>query len=165
MTRAPDYGAIGTRAAWRLRAVNAVKWPAALGAWIVEARGDHVAWWHWGVTLIHLRDVPGTTPAMKRYDKAEYELVSAALDPAGVDHVGEFEAGRPLMFMTPVDWVLQFHGVDDERAVMAVQCAVVACTEGILSPDHDWKRIWTDWMIGHGAKMAPRFEVNQVGHA
>lgn len=170
--RPPDLGRAGTRAAWRVnrdRALQAgpLDWQASLAGWILECRGDAPfwAWSFWSISVVHLRPLPGVRPAQLQYDGAQYEIVSAAIDPEVADPVEACESGAGARFLSPLDFVIQFHGVDDAGAVSAAERCVEDSVRGMLSPDRFFKSAWKSVLASHGAKFSPRFEVNQVGHA
>jgi len=113
--------------------------PPALAVWLLDCPGAHVMWRYWRVSLVHLRPLDGLPPAIKQYPDAEYELVSAALDPdreVNPDQLGS------LVPLDPLDFVHHFHGMNDAQAVKLLELLVDAVIRGVLSPDSDWRTRW-----------------------
>ncbi len=112
---------------------------ACLACWVVHATWAHAFWSYWGITLVHLRDMPGVPSAHKNYPQAEYELVIAAIDP---DECPPDRDAFVPAYLHPIDVVKQFDGVRDRDAVRIVELAVDAIVAGQLSPDQDYRRTW-----------------------
>lgn len=170
--RAPDLGKAGLRAAWRMDRERALKvgpkdWEASLGGWVLECRGDAPfgAWAFWGLSLTHLRPVAGVAAAQLQYPQAAYELVSATIAPGVEDPVEVTDSGKGCAYLLPLDFVIQFHGLDDAGALKATELCVEDVVRGLLSPDSFFKRAWKNALASNGAKFSPRFTVDQVGHA
>ena len=99
----------------------------------------HPAWHWWAVSLVHLRDQEGATPANKHYPEAEYEICVLAFNP----EKGEPVLGvLPYSFLMPPDVMQQFHGVTDEGAIEITTELVRACCYGKISPDQDYRSYW-----------------------
>lgn len=166
--RGADLGTAGLRAAWRVDTSQvAGQWPAHLGGWVLECHGDIAmcAWHFWTLSLVHLRPVEGLPPANFQYPGAQHELVCIAMDPDEGNPLDKVERGETVKHLVPIDFVLQFHGLDDATALRAAEKCVELVVAGILSPDRDYRRRWVQLLEEQGAKFSPRFEVNQVGHA
>jgi hypothetical protein len=108
---------------------------AFLSCWVVHATWAHAFWSYYGV-------VP---PANKKYPKAEYELVIAAIDP---DTCPPDRDEFIPAYLHPIDVVEQFDGVSDRDAVRIVEAAVNAIVAGQISPDQDYRRIWRELLEG-----------------
>lgn len=111
----------------------------------------HPFWSWWYLGLIHLRDIPGVPPPQKTYPEAEYELMCLSLNPDPKDgrpsipdldkiEEGDVENGLPG-FLTPADWIVQFHGVTDEQAIEVCDLAARAIANG-MSCDVDYRSWW-----------------------
>ena len=55
---------------------------ATVAAWLIEGP-FHPAWQHWLMSVVHLREIPGVKPAVKRYPEAAYEFLIASLHADG----------------------------------------------------------------------------------
>lgn len=112
---------------------------ACLACWVMHRPGAHPAWAWYVVTIIHLRDIPGVRPAVKRYPEAALELSVYALDP---DRPVDIDEG-PWHFLMPCELEYQFHGVSDRDATRICETYVRGCVVHGASPDSDL-RLW--WM-------------------
>jgi hypothetical protein len=140
--RAPDFkGAAGD--GWRVArpAGGEASWAATLASWIVNVVGAHPWWTWWQVSVVHLRDLPGVRPAHKRYPEAEYEFMIIAFDPETPPDPDN-RGGDGARFLTPIDVVEQFHGVDDQQAAELCDRAVATILAGRMSPDQDFRSAW-----------------------
>ncbi len=116
---------------------------AGLASWIVHIPGAHPFWSNWMVAVVHLRDVPGATPAKRNYPEAEYEFLILTINPEEHPTPTVEEAlSKGLHFLHPVDVCEQFHGVTDQDAVRICESAVRASLNGRISPDQDFRPIW-----------------------
>ena len=116
---------------------------ACLGSWLLNVPGAHPFWEYWLVTIIHLRDIPGSRPAIKHYAEAEYEFGINSINPEECpapdpDNVRE---GYPLL--QPSDVVEQFHGISDRDALRVAEAGVRAMVHGRISPDQDFRSMWS----------------------
>lgn len=156
--REPDLQGAAARA-WRLRRTPEARaaheasfgYPdASLADWIVNGP-YHPFWSWWYVGLVHLREVPGAPPASKRYPEAEYEILCLSLNPKPEDgrpdvpDIDKVEAGDAVGglpgFLSPPDWVVQFHGVSDEQAIEVGEHVANAIVQG-RSCDSDFRSWW-----------------------
>lgn len=155
--RDPDFS--GVARVWRIRhqpemeTAHADSWgyaSSSLADWIVNGP-YHPLWSWWYIGLVHLRDVPGAPAARKQYASAEYELMCLSLNPDGepgrpkVPDLDKLEAGNVIGglpgFLTPPDWVVQFHGVTDDQAHEVGELVVSAIAQG-YSCDSDARSWW-----------------------
>lgn len=127
-------------------------------AWVVQAdpskgsitsfqleRPHAHPWWSWYVvSVVHLRDIEGSRPATKLYPEAEYEFQIIALHPDDpVPDPGEITSGKNnYSFLTPLNVVHQFHGLNDAQAKELCEKAVEAIVKIGISPDSDYRRHW-----------------------
>jgi len=143
-TKPPDFhGDSGM--AWRLDLPKILREPehqATLMSYIVQGNNYHPCWDHWIVSLITLEEIPGALPAFKKYPEAMYEVMIVALNPEkplpDLDHIYE----KPADILTPPDVILQFHGVDVNKAKEIVTSLVKQIVAGELSPDQDYRKLW-----------------------
>ena len=142
--REPDLkGACGK--AWLLKA-QADK-PASLASWLVNRPGAHPHWQWWLVSVVHLRDVPGLPPANKQYPEAEFEFLIYSIDPTSCPNpVPDDDGGYPHLI--PFDVVEHFHGIQDGEAVRLCEGAIYSIVEGIISPDQDYRPVWSQLIAG-----------------
>lgn len=83
---------------------------ACLAVWFLHLPKVHPFWFHYVLSIIHLRPIAGAKDAKKDYPKAEYELMLYALDPAPNPRADKKATWR---FLQPINMRLQFHGIDD----------------------------------------------------
>jgi hypothetical protein len=142
--RNPDLkGACGR--VWKLPLwVRSPEQEATLAVWLVHAPGSH-PWWPWKeVCLIHLRDLPEVKPAHKKYPEAEYELLILSIDPIECPNPDPdlSKDGYPLL--DPPDVVEQFDVKgSDHDAKRIGDAAMTAIVNGFISPDQDWRSVWS----------------------
>ena len=138
--RDPDYKGNGT-AAWRVDISNPMTagQTATLSSWLVTGP-FHPAWNHWAISVIHLREIEGTKPANKQYPEAEYEFLIVSLNP---DHQPDPDnPTETFHYLTPIDVVEHFHGLNDVQAEELCELCVRAIVDGRASPDQDWRPWW-----------------------
>jgi hypothetical protein len=117
-----------------------------LAGWVV--RGPfHPFWQWWMVTVVHLRDIPGQSPAHKSYPEAEFEFIILSANPEHSPPDPDNPAGG-YKFLVPPDVVEQFHGVSDHDAKRILESSVRAICDGIMSPDSDYRSIWKETLAG-----------------
>lgn len=155
--REPDFA--GLARVWRIRhtteaeAAHGESWgygSSSLSDYIVNGP-YHPFWSWWYVGLVHLRPLDGAPPANKQYPEAEYELMCMSLDPDPKDgrpktpDLDKIEAGDVLGglpgFLSPPDWIVQFHGVADDQAREVAEHAARAIAHG-QSCDSDFRSWW-----------------------
>lgn len=148
--REPDFEGSGGRA-WRIhirpedRKEKAQD--ASLAGWHMHCPHAHPLWSWYMVTLIHLRDIPGTPPPTKRSPEMSHEVVVMSLNPDHpLQNPGDIQ--HPLYYLEPFDHVIQFSGTTDEQAIKVIEIYVRACIDGFVSPDQDYRQVWRDMMRG-----------------
>ena len=121
---------------------------ATVAMFLLRVPGAHIAWNHWIMSVIHLRDIPGVKPAHKEFPEATHEFMIVALDPGealpALDVTPEWRVRR----LTPVDVLEQFTAADDVIAEHVLDLAVRAVVDGFLSPDQDFRSAWKQAIAG-----------------
>lgn len=123
---------------------------ATVAVYLIEGP-FHVAWQHWLMSVVHLRDIPGVKPAVKRYAEAAYEFLIASLSPDGGHNPDDPKGWR---WLQPLDVCEQFHGMTDAQADEMLQAFVRGVCHGQASPDQDFRRFWRhqlDLAVQHAA--------------
>ena len=113
-------------------------WSACVGTWVVHAPGWSPAWCHFCLTIVGLRDLPGVRPAHRNYPEATHEFILGALNPdfpLDWDKVGTDETPG-WKWLTPLNVVQQFHGVEDDEAAKILEALVEDAVQGkaIIEP-------------------------------
>jgi hypothetical protein len=114
-------------------------------AWWLLTGHWHPAWSQFLISVIHLRDVPGSPDAKLHFPGATHELLVCALnpgDPPKVHDATTLETGGLKAvggWLDPVDVVHQFTATDEEMTELADLCAE-ACVNGQLTPSTDDNR-------------------------
>ena len=137
--RTPDFTGTVARA-WRIsKPADAPKdQEATIAAWLIEGP-FHIAWDHWLMAVVHLRDLPGVKPAYKRYPDAAYEMVIASLKNDGGHNPDQPQEFR---WLSPLDLCEQFDGMTDAQSADMLQRFVRAICNGGASPDQVFRRFW-----------------------
>lgn len=139
--REPNFkGPCGS--AWRVAMPTNHERPdttATLGMWLLTVPGAHPAWHSYALAVIHLRDIAGVRPAVKRIPDATHEVLLFALDP-GVSLPDPDDGAhfRPA-FLSPANLVEQMQALTDEQAVAIVEGLARAFVDGHASPDTDFR--------------------------
>jgi len=138
---AVDGGYVGPAGSARPVVEGLGETPAMLAAWVVDAPGFHPLWSGYGVGVIHLRDMPGLSPAKRYVLDATHELVVVTLEPGRETEV-------PWAILTPVNVVHQFLGTDDEAVALAAWSAW-GIVNGYLEPEasNGPERIRAGWAV------------------
>lgn len=119
---------------------------ATLDCWFLHLPGSHPLWDKYTLGLVHLRDLPGVKPAQKAASWVEHEMIMYALDPSLKPDHGDT---RTMRHLTPLNYVYQFAGLDDERAIaltariarMFAAGQLIAEPEGILGARELFRRV------------------------
>lgn len=119
-------------------------WDATVGMFIVTVPGAHIAWDHWMISVIHLRQIEGVRPAAIRLAGATHEFVIASLDPSSPLPGLRVVADWAPRFLRPIDVVEQFMAKNDAVASEILELAIEAIVHGVASPDQDWRPWWED---------------------
>jgi hypothetical protein len=148
--REPDFVGVAGRA-WRIhirpedRREKAQD--ASLAAWHMHCPHAHPLWSWYMVTLIHLREIPGTPPVKRQYPEAAYEVIVMSLNPDyPLQEPGIIQ--HPLHYLEPFDHVFQFDGPNDAQAIRVIELYIWACVNGHISPDSDYRQAWKDMLRG-----------------
>lgn len=107
-----------------------------LGSWYVHAPWMHPAWHSYVCSLIHLRRVPGESPAFLKFPEATHEFLVFALDPKH-----KFDQ-KELHVLTPPNIVRQFTRDTDAYALEIVTDRMILVGEGSVSLDSDFRSHW-----------------------
>ena len=103
---------------------------ASLQAWLLHCPGQSVAWDHYLLCLIHLRDIKGQSkPPTIRVPHATHEVMLVALDPGPKPTADDPESIRHLI---PINVEEQFEVPSDELAVELLEMCVRAVLDGRL---------------------------------
>ncbi len=102
---------------------------ATISAWLLHLPGQHPLWCDYELAVVHLRPLPGTPPAAKRYPEAEYEIDMMALDPQGKPNANNLESLLPLM---PLNYSVQFDGITDVQAAAICERLAARFVDGKL---------------------------------
>lgn len=144
--------------------------PMLLGAILAEVPAAHPFWSWYLFAVVDLRPRDGIPPAVLKYPEAEFELTVHALDPGPPDtprRVYDPAAGCPptSSFLSPTNVVEQFHGVGTEGAPWVLGRLVRGVVRGVLSPDSDWRRVWTSAVarqVDHLGRARPRTTIGEA---
>lgn len=101
---------------------------ATLESWLLNLP-DQAIWSHYHLSVVHLRDIDGVEPAQKSYPEAEHEFMMVALNPDYNPKVDDMDSLHPLI---PLNWVHQWHGLNDEKAKEICRGMVKYLVEGRL---------------------------------
>lgn len=116
---------------------------ASIDMFIVQRRGAHVLWDHWGVTMIHLRPIEGCRPPHITVPGATHELMIVALNPEKpLPPLNSAAPDFAPAYLTPIDIAQQFICPDDAFAQHLLELSVDAIIAGYISPDEDARRDW-----------------------
>lgn len=122
---------------------------ACLGSWVVNVPGAHPFWEHWLVAVVHLRDMPGQSkPAYKKYPEAEFEFGIHSISPETCPQPDPDKALEGYPLLSPADVVEHFHGVSDKDALRIGEGAILAMVNGRMSPDQDFRSMWSRLITG-----------------
>lgn len=104
-------------------------WKATLGTWFLDCPGQSPAWSNYGLSIIHLRDIPDVPPADIRVPKATHEVILTAFDPEWAPEPLRSETWRMLF---PVNVMEQVELPSDEKATELVALCAAAVVKGVL---------------------------------
>lgn len=127
---------------------------ASVTCWTLRCPKAHPCWRWWMLAVIHLRPIVGVRePVRFTMPNATHELIIATLDPSfeppDPRHMG------PAHYLTPPDVSEQFQVGSDVQAAELGRQAVIACCEGRLSPDSDYRPLW-HYLVAQTAAHARR---------
>lgn len=137
---------LGGRRAWPIAPVNRdgpnwrPEFEATVSFWLVCAPSSHPWWWWYVVSVIHLRQIPGTPPVHFQFPGATHEVLFLALSP---EHpLPDVEDWKAMQYLTPPDLVHQVILPDDDGARELCELVVkgIVCLE--MNPDVDNRSTW-----------------------
>lgn len=116
--------------------------PTTLASALAYCPGYHAFWSWWLVSLCHLRPTEGFPPAHLFVEGATHEIVTQVINPerCPTPDPAAWEQGYPVL--SPADVVVQFTAQDDAGALQIFEALCLDVTEGRLSPDSDYRRLW-----------------------
>jgi hypothetical protein len=134
---------------WRVAKVPSEKlvtnpaWAATIDQFYVH-RPDVHPWWHsYVMTVIHLRDIPGTQPPTKGFPEATHELTVMALDPRfpfpSPNESGAYRHLTPININVHVQLTTKD---PDASAARLLELTAKAVVTGTLNPDTDGRAAW-----------------------
>lgn len=114
-------------------------------SYLVYAPGHSVAWDHYLISVVHLREHKGIARATKRFPQATHEMIQYALDPAQNPVP---ENCKSLVHLIPINVVWQFVATDDEAIKLCFLLAAAAADgrmymepEGINGAKEHWATV------------------------
>lgn len=138
----------GHAKAWKLASVKNMKnwdpaWEATIARYILQCTWSHPFWSYYFISGVHLRPIPNTPPAKKRFPSATHEIMIYSLDPHVTPNIDKIETGETFpAILTPPDLVHQVAGITDPQFEYMLQDVVVTIVEGRASPDVDFSSFW-----------------------
>ena len=165
--RRPDFEGRGGEA-WKMPAYPddpATISGTALSAWLVRSPGGHPFWDWYYLTGCTLENAEGAPPAKLQYDGAEYEFQIWALNPDFDHEIVDFLTGDKrfvLHRLEPVNVVTQFDGCGRDGANHVIEAAAKVITEGLMSPDSDFRRQWNDAVKSTADHFAGKHSVGEA---
>ena len=157
MNRDPDIKGVAN--AWtihstpEMEAAHVKEWgypPASVGPTYLINGPYHPMWNWWYLATVSLADVPGMPKAHKRYPGAEYEIMCLSLNPnpdaprmypPDIERIEAGDLNGLPGFLSPPDWVVQFHGVTIPQAIHITNLAARHICNG-FSCDSDFREAW-----------------------
>lgn len=104
-------------------------WTATVGTWFIDAPGQSPAWHHYGLSVIHLREIEGAKPPAIREQGATHEFLLVALDPAkNPDPMDP----KTWSFLRPYNLCEQVTIADDLTANKILHACAAAVVDGRL---------------------------------
>jgi hypothetical protein len=135
-------GAFGRAWRWERFTGRTPDQAATLALWVLNCPGAHPFWSWWVVSVIHLREISGVRPATITRPGATHELIVGALNPD--KPVPDPRDTDPrVQFLTPIDVIEQFEVRSDVEAALICELGVRCCCAGELSPDQDFRSLWS----------------------
>jgi hypothetical protein len=105
-------------------------WTATVVVWLLQIPRVHPAWDCFMLSVVHLREIPGTPPAVKQFPEATHELLLFALDPnvSPIDPTNCADFRR----LTPINYVGQVQLDTDDQAITLADRVARACLHQAL---------------------------------
>jgi hypothetical protein len=100
-----------------------------IASWLLHCPGQSPAWSEYLLSVIHLRDIPGTPPAHQQWPGATHEVLLTALHPDAHPSPGDPGSWVPL---TPVNVCQQIEVPSDDDARDLLRLAAQAVVDGRL---------------------------------
>ncbi len=120
--------------------------PFSLARWIIWAPWVHSMWPYHFCSVVHLRDVEGSTPAKMQFPEATHEFMVLSLNPEHEPDPNHMEA---LYFLTPPSIAQQFTATDDAEALEIIELNLQLVLQQRLSLDSDYRRSWEHILREH----------------
>lgn len=105
----------------------------------VEAPWAHPVWHSYMLMAVHLRPLPGFPPPKINLTGATHEVMLYALDPEYTPRLDDVQK-----YLTPGNFHGQWIAESDAAATAKVEGCVNDILNGLLSPDTDHRRTWTE---------------------
>lgn len=103
--------------------------PPMITQWFLHLPKQHPFWSDYLLAITSLADLPGLPAASKLYPQAENEIIFAALNPEFHPSIGE---PKSLSVLHPVNYMHQFHGVNETQASAIARRIVQRFVDGQL---------------------------------
>lgn len=132
---------------------------ASLSIWIIFVPGQSPAWGHYVLCGVHLREIEGVRPPVKRFPDATHEVMLFALDPElGNDLRPEnfFERKEAYFkntgrsgFLDPCNYVGQVRQATDATFTRIVDMMAESIVNGVLPAEGplSGKDYWTSYVL------------------
>ena len=104
--------------------------PTCIAAWFLDLPPAHPHWPRYLLSVVDLAPHPGLADAALHYPEAQYELLVIALNP---ERNPQPDAPDTWQHLTPLNVVVQFHGVTRAQAEALADQAAQWCVDG-----HRW---------------------------
>lgn len=142
------YSGPGTGMVLVIAIVSMVSLSAGISQWLLKSEKGifHPIWDRWGLSVVHLRNIPGVKPPVLQFPGATHELVIVSLDPEA-DPIDPDQVEPGLPWMQPVEVTQQFTVPKDTHALMLLEGVVESIVEGYSSPDRDYRRLWEEAIL------------------
>lgn len=104
-------------------------WNATVAMWFLDCPGQSPAWRHYGLSIIHLREIKGVGPAHITREGATHEVILTALDP----EKNPAPTGRETWsWLRPINFCGQLRLPSDEQAREVIEYLAKGTADGYL---------------------------------